>query len=163
MVAPAAFEPRVTLGYAIGSGDDEGGERDRSYRQSGLHENETGFGGVRRFTYYGRLLDPELSNLAISTAGAGISLFSASSLDLVYHHYRLVERADSLRDARLETEFDGRHRDVGDGLDLVLAIEEGERFEIEISGSVFRSGRAWGARSGEWAFGGQVALRIALF
>ena len=34
---------------------------------------------------------PELSNLGIVTVGAGLSLFRSSSLDLVYHHYRLDE------------------------------------------------------------------------
>jgi len=160
-VAPALLEPRVTLAYAIGSGDGKNGKRDRAYRQSGLHANETGFGGVRRFPHYGRLLDPELSNLAVATAGAGISLFDSSSLDLVYHYYHLLQRADSLRSARLETVLDGRHHALGHGLDLVLAIEEGDRFELDLSGSLFRGGSAFGPRRGEWAFGGLAALRIA--
>ncbi len=160
-IAPTPLEPRVTLAYAIGSGDDRRGSRDHAYRQSGLHANETGFGGVRRFPHYGRLLDPELSNLGVATVGAGISLFAASSLDLVYHHYRLIHRAESLRSSRLESALDGRHRSVGHGVDLVLAIEEGDRFELELSGSVFRAGSAFGPRRGEWAFGGLAALRVA--
>ncbi len=160
-IAPAPLEPRVTVAYAIGSGDKGSGERDRAYRQSGLQANETGFGGVRRFPHYGRLLDPELSNLGVATAGAGLSLFAASSLDLVYHYYRLIHRADSLRSSNIETDFDGRHRDVGHGVDLVLAIEEGDRFELELSGSLFRAGSAFGPRRGEWAFGGLVSFRVA--
>jgi alginate production protein len=160
-IAALPCEPRVSLTYAIGSGDNGKGGRDHAYRQSGLQANETSFGGVRRFPHYGRLLDPELSNLAIATVGAGISLFESSSLDLVYHYYRLIHRADSLRSSRIDTVFDRRHRDVGHGLDLELAIEEGDRFEIELSGSVFRAGAAFGPRSGDWAFGGLAALRIA--
>ena len=41
-------------------------------------------------------LDPELSNLSIVTVGAGVELLRSSSLDLVYHYYRLVEPADSI-------------------------------------------------------------------
>ncbi|MBU0756132.1 MAG: alginate export family protein, partial [Planctomycetes bacterium] len=81
---PVENEPRFTLGYAVGSGDgkpDNG--TDRGYRQTGLQENEPGFGGVQHFKGYGRLLDPELSNLSILTAGLGCSLFESSSLDLV--------------------------------------------------------------------------------
>jgi alginate production protein len=160
-IAALPFEPRVSLSYAIGSGDGGDGNHDRAYRQSDLQANETGFGGVRRFPHYGRLLDPELSNLGVATVGAGISLFESSSLDLVYHHYRLIHRADSLRNANIETEFDGRHRDVGQELDLQLAIEEGDRVELELSGSVFRAGAAFGPHSGDWAFGGLAAVRVA--
>jgi len=159
---PSTGEPRITLGYALGSADhnqDDG--IDRSYRQTGLHTNEPGFGGVQRFRGYGRLLDPELSNLGILTVGLGCSLLRSSSLDLVLHDYRLVERAETLRDARLETALTGEHRGVGQSLDLVLAIEEWRRFEFEVSASVFRGGEAFGADKGEWIFGSFLAARIA--
>jgi len=160
-IAAVPFEPRVSITYAVGSGDSGNGRRDHAYRQSDLQANETSFGGVRRFPHYGRLLDPELSNLTVATAAAGISLFRASSLTVAYHYYRLVQPADSLRDSNIDTAFDSRHRDVGHAVDLELAIEEGDRFEIELSGSVFRAGTAFGPRSGDWAFGGLAALRVA--
>jgi len=72
-----------------------------------------------------------------------------------------VQRADSLRSSRLETELDGRHRALGHGLDLVLAIEEGDVFEFEVSGSLFRGGSAFGAHRGDWAYGALAALRVA--
>ncbi len=159
---PVTADPRITVGYAIGSGDsnpDDG--TDRAFRQTGLHANEPGFGGVQRFNGYGRLLEPELSNLAIFTASIGCSLFTWSSVDLVFHDYRLVERAGSLRDSRLEAELTGEHRELGQGVDLVLAFEEWERVEIEISGSVFRAGQAFGDDRGEWIFGSFVAVRVA--
>lgn len=159
---PGSLEPRTSLGLAMGSGDDSPeSSQDRSFRQTGLHGNEIGFGGVQRFGSYGRLLEPELSNLAVVTIGAGISLFRSSSADIVYHHYQLLEPSDELRDARLETAFDGRHRHVGDAVDLVFAIEEGDRFEFELSASAFRAGSAWGDENGEWAFGGFAAARFA--
>ena len=63
-----------------------------------------------------------------------------------------LEHRDALRRATPR----GRAR-----LDLVLAIEEGDRFELELSGSLFRAGSAFGPRRGEWAFGGLAALRVA--
>ena len=159
---PGKFEPRGTVGIAMGSGDENpDGRKDHAFRQTGLQGNENGFGGVQRFASYGRLLDPELSNLVIVTAGVGISLFESSSMDLVYHYYQLHEQADELRDAALETAFDGRHRDVGHGLDLTLALEEWDRFELEIAASAFRAGSAWASRSGQWAFGGFLSARVA--
>jgi len=149
---PARGEPRVTLGYALGSGD---------YRQTGLHGNEPGFGGVQSFNGYGRLLDPELANISILTAGVGCSLLKSSSLDLVFHDYRLLEHAGGLRDARIDSTLTGRSREVGQGADLVLALEELRQMQLELSVSAFRAGSAWGVDESEWVFGSFLAVRFA--
>jgi alginate production protein len=161
-LVPLAWEPRLFAGYAYAQGDPEP-ERgtDRAFRQPGLQANEAGFGGVQRFVHYGVLLDPELSNLRVLTGGVGLSLLRSSSLDLVYHQYRLVERASSLRDAGLEVELTGRRRALGQELDLVLAVEEWERLELELRAAAFRAGRAFGAQRGTWSYGGYFALRVA--
>ena len=161
-IVPTPMEPRFTLGYAIGSGDRDPEEgADRAYRQTGIHDNEAGFGGVRRFSHYGLLLEPELSNLHVATAGFGLSLFASSSLDLVYHHYSQVQAAPFLRDGRIEVELDGDSRDVGHEVDLVLAVEEWERLELQLLGSVFRSGSAFGDQSGELTYLAGAAVRIS--
>jgi hypothetical protein len=161
-ILPWAFEPRVHASGAYGSGDrhSETGS-DHSYRQSGIHANETAFGGVQRFRQYGNLLDPELSNLVVVSLGVGIALLTESSIDLVYHHYRLVEPASKLRDARFEPTLDELHRELGDEVDLVLAFEEWKHLELEISASAFRAGSAFAFDSGKWTFGGYFAMRIA--
>jgi alginate production protein len=161
-ILPLPWEPRIFGGYALASGDPapESGT-DRAFRQTGLQANEAGFGGVERFPSYGLVLDPELSNLGIVTLGVGLSLLRASSLDLVYHYYRLAQPADSLRDARLEAELDGVHRGVGHALDLVLALEEWERFEFDLALGALRLGPAFGANQGRWSAGGFVAVRYA--
>lgn len=110
-ILPYRFEPRIFAGYAYGCGDrDPDGRDDDAFRQNGLQSNEAGFGGVERYPSYGLLLDPEPSKLQIATVGAGVSLWRSSSLYLVYHHYRLAQPADSLRDAGLDVELDGNHR-----------------------------------------------------
>jgi len=132
---PLPYEPRVFAGYAHGS---------EEYRQSGVQDNEAGFGGVERFDSYGLLLQPELSNLGIVTVGAGLSLFRSSSLDLVYHHYRLYEKSEDLRDTELQFQLDGKHKELGHEIDLVLALEEWERLEFTIAASVLRTSNAFG-------------------
>jgi hypothetical protein len=161
-IAPFAGEPRAYLGFAYGSGDSspEDGSDD-AFRQTGLQGNESGFGGVERFNHYGIALDPELSNLWIPTLGLGLALFDSSSLDLVYHHYGLVEDAEELRDARLQFELDGDSRDLGDEIDLVLALEEWERLEFEFVAAAFRAGQAFGDQRGDWSYGGFAAVRYA--
>jgi hypothetical protein len=164
---PWRLEPRVFAGYAFGSGDATRGGDDRSYRQSALQANEPGFGGVERFDGYGLLLRPELSNLEIVTVGAGLSLLHASSLDLVYHHYRLDERSEDLRDSLLQFQLDGRHRDLGHALDLVLALEEWERLEFTIAAAALRTSNAFGSSGPDeiggraWVVGSFVAVRYA--
>ncbi|MFD0738863.1 alginate export family protein [Lysobacter koreensis] len=162
---PLAGEPRLFAGVAFGSGDaavdDAGDDRDRGFRQTTLHANEAGFGGVQRYPHYGVLLAPQLANLRVDTVGAGLSLLRASSLDVVYHRYRLHHPAESLRDARLELELDAVHRDLGSALDLVLAVEEWERVEFFGVLSGFRAGRAVAAGDGAWSYGAVFAMRIA--
>ncbi len=155
------FEPRLFAGYAYGSGDATAGGDDRNYRQTGLQANEAGFGGVDLFPSYGLLLQPELSNLHVVTAGVGISLFRASSLDLVYHHYRQDEASDELRDSPLEAELTGRSKRLGWGVDLVLAVEEWERFEFDVAVSVLRTGSAFENGAHDWVLGGFAAVRYA--
>lgn len=160
-ILPVALEPRFFAAFAMGSGDaSPESDHDDSFRQTGVETNEAGFGGVERFAHYGVLLDPELSNLRVFTLGVGFSLLRSSSLDLVYHYYRLVEPADELRDARLELELDGRHRDLGHAVDVVLALEEWERLEFEVIASAYRAGAAAGAQQGRWAWGGAFAVRF---
>lgn len=155
------YAPRITLGYAYGSGNpgDESAA-DRSFRQTGISDNEASFGSQRRFSSYGLILKPELSNLHIGTAGLGLSLRPKTSLDFVYHYYAQAKAATYLRSDSIDAELDGRSRGIGQSLDVVLAAEEWEHFGVSLRGSAFRSGDAFGADSGETAYQAFVALRL---
>lgn len=110
----------LTLGYAFGSGDrNPAATTDGAYRQTGLQSNEARLGGLAKFKYYGEALDPELSNIAIATAGIGITSDERLSLDLFYHHYRKVVAVA------------GGSRHLGDGLDLVMGYRLSRNIEIE--------------------------------
>ncbi len=147
-----SFWPRLTLGYAYGSGDDGVSGTDHAFRQTGLQDNNAKFRGVDRFKYYGELFRPELSNLHILTVSAGVPLLESSSLELVYHAYWQAEAAPFLRNSKLKASPEGRHRALGHEWDLVLGIEEGEHWEFELVGSVFRAGKAFADEDrGEWA------------
>ena len=80
----APLTPYVTLAYAFGSGDRSTTKgTDESFRQTGLQDNDAKFGGVASFRYYGEVLDLELSNISIYTAGIGFRPTKMSSIDLV--------------------------------------------------------------------------------
>jgi alginate production protein len=127
------LRPAVTLGYASGSGDPDNTDgTDKNFRQTGLQENEDKIHGVRRFKYYGDLVDPELSNLNILTAGVGIRPGSNFSAEFLFHRYRQNEAFRRLRIAgrdttQLEKDPNGRNKDLGNEYDLVVAYRNSLR------------------------------------
>ncbi len=138
------LEPSVTLGFAFGTGDDDSGDGvDHAFRQTGLQENRDAFNGVTRFSYYGEALDPELSNLAILTAGLGIKPSQGSSLDLVYHRYWQHHASDSLRNSALQVDPTGSSRHIGDEIDLIFGVSEFEQVEVELRLGAFFPGAAF--------------------
>ena len=160
-LAPFSWEPTITLGYAIGSGDkDENSSKDNAFRQTGLEDNNNKFNGVDRFRYYGELFRPELSNLQIWTASLGFPLSKNSSIEMVYHHYQQVKATDFLRDVSIDADLHdmNKNRHVGDELDIVIGIEEWKHWEIELIGAIFWAGNAYGSLSGETAE--VVALKV---
>jgi len=149
------FSPSITVSYAVGSGDESPNDRhNNQFRQSGLHTNETRFGGLSKFKIYGEALDPELSNIEIFTAGVGFRPFSNVFVDVVWHRYRLDEFAQSLSNSALTAEMNQvdplrpRSKDVGSGLDLVIGFRR--LFGLRRLGLDVRMG---------WFYPGQAFLR----
>ncbi len=153
----------LTAGYAAGSGDRNPDDSvDSNYRQTGLQDNNDKFRGVTSFKFYGELFDPELSNLSISTLGAGFRFLEGSSVDLVYHTYSQLQAVDEVRDAGLDVDPTGDSKDLGSELDLIVGIEEWERLEMELVWSRFTAGKAYGPLKGDkaslWTF--EVSYRF---
>lgn len=128
------LQPLLTLGYARGS---------EQFRQTGLQENKNRFAGVKRWQRYGELLQPELSNVEVLTAGTGLRFGRKSSLELLVHHYRQVRPAATLAGSKLSTEPAGRGRALGREIDLLLAIRESRRVEFTLKLSHFKPGSAF--------------------
>jgi len=139
------LEPSVTLGYAFGTGDgDPDDDVDKSFRQTGLQNNEGSFNGVPDFKYYGELFDPELSNLSVFTVGAGINLTEESSIDLVYHYYLQHKASDNLRDAGIDADPDGQSKRLGSEIDLIMGYEGIENgLELALKLGYFIPGKAF--------------------
>ena len=95
------------------------------------------------------------------TLGVGFSLFKSSSVDVMFHQYKLAHRQSELRDTRLDVALAGDDDELGRGLDLVLAIEEWDQVELEFSASVFEAGAAFGEPDGDHVYGGFAAFRFA--
>jgi hypothetical protein len=143
---PFAFEPYLTLAYARGSGGDD------TFRQTGLHGNNGKFRGNARFRYYGELLRPELSNLAIATVALGIPVGEHGWIETVWHDYRQVSARDNLSGSRLDIDPTGLSRHIGQELDVVASYRPPSGWDFELTAGVFRAGSAFGQAQGEHAW-----------
>lgn len=133
-----------TAGYALGSGDADTAGTNGNFRQTGLQDNNGRLLGVTSFRYYGELVDPELSNLSIFTAGIG-SRFAGgkNSLDLVFHKYDQVEAVNSLLDSSLDADPNGISKDLGWEVDLVFGSRALKDWAFEVVLGTFVPGDAF--------------------
>jgi len=155
--------PALTLGFAFGSGDrDPDDGTDRNFRQTGLQENEGDFGGAADFKHYGEVLDPELSNLVIFTAGIGIRPSDKFSLDLVYHYYLQHRASTVLRGAAIDAEPSGLSRRLGSEVNLIVGLEDlWNRVDARAVLGCFMPGAAFpGGSDGAWVVGVEVQFRF---
>lgn len=145
------LRPSITLGYAYGSGDGNPDDNvNHEFRQTGLHSNEVKAAGVSKFKYYGEVLDPDLSNIGIFTAGFGFRPAQSIFVDLVYHQYRLNEIADEIRNWALTAQMNqvdtDLSKDVGKALDIVVGFRNVfgiRRFGIDLRAGWFFPGKAF--------------------
>ncbi len=163
------LQPSVTLGFAYGTGDknpDDG--TNTEFRQTGLQSNESTFSGVTEFKTYGEVLDPELSNLKLLTAGIGFRPAAGMFVDLVYHHYWLNEVANEIRGQALTAQMNefGASRNVGGELDIIVGFRNlfGVRgLGFETRAGIFFPGDAWRRNDGSDPDIGISALSMFLF
>jgi hypothetical protein len=137
------LRPSLTLAYARGSGGPDDDTQDRNFRQTGLHENKVRLAGVKRLRRYGELLQPDLSNLAVTTLGTGLRLLDNSSLELVLHRYRQAVPAARVAGARLSAVPEGLRPALGREIDLFLAVREWSWLELTLRWSRFEPGAAY--------------------
>lgn len=150
LVFDAWLDPSITLGYAYGSGDDDAADSiDRRFRQTGFQDNEARFNGLIRLKYYGELLDPELSNLQIVSAGFGIRPTRKTSIDLVLHAYRQVEAGADVGDWEIKEDPEGLDDDIGTEVDLVAGYKIKPHHKGELVVGYFEPGDAFSSDADE--------------
>lgn len=134
-----ASRPRLTLGYAWGSGDRNNNNVSRRYRQTGLQGNEARFGGLAKYKIYGDTLDPELSNIHILTAGVGVNIHEHLSLDVSGHYYRQDRLGEQTKNSTaLDAKYDRlTTKKLGSALDIVVGWRATPHVRIEASAAWF--------------------------
>lgn len=154
------WRPHVAVGLAVGSGDDGRGT-DTAFRQTGIQGNSQRFGGVVSTKTYGELVDPELSNLVVTTLGAGVRPTARTSIDVLYHEYFQARRSDEIRDSELDEDPNGKNRHLGREIDLVVGVKESEHVSVELVGGVFLPGRAFESdRTPAWFLETNIEIRF---
>lgn len=143
---PFEFEPYLTLRHARGSGGSH------TFRQTGLQGNKGKFRGNSRFRYYGEVLRPDLSNLAVSTVALGIPVGEFGWIEGVWHNYRQPVADDSIAGSRLGIDPDGISNRLGDEFDLIASYRPTPSWDFELTGGGFRAGPAFGDEQGRWAW-----------
>ena len=134
------WQPSLTAGYAFSSGDTVSGDgRDTRFRQTDLEDNSARVGGLRRLTYYGELLDPELSNLQVVTVGLGARPRRNLGLDLVAHRYIQTVLRASLPSSALDVAATGTDGRLGHEVDLAITLRSG-RLDLDLATGVFVAG-----------------------
>jgi alginate production protein len=134
----------LSVGLASGSGGTSG-NTDKNFRQTGLQENKGRVTGVKRLRYYGELLDPQLTNLRIETIGIGQRFLDNSSIELLHHRYRQQVASSQFVGSRLAEDPEGTNRNLGRGIDILIAIRESRRAEFTLLLSRFSPGAAFAA------------------
>jgi alginate production protein len=146
-----------TLAYALGQGDKPNSQKDNSFRQTGLQDNNAKFGGVTSFKYYGELTDPELSNLEIITAGIGFRYEYQISVDLVVHYYEQNQLSQQFVGAEIRKRPNGLDAELGWEADVVFGWRPHISWDLEVIAAYFEPGEAFGAADS--AMLGKLQLR----
>ncbi len=135
-------KPEFTISVAGTSKDSDPGDgTDESYRQTGLQGNSADIGSATDLSFYGLVLDPELSNLQIKTAGITFPLKSSSYLAFMYHEYQQRNATTELRDSSLDLTLTATNKEIGQALDVVVSYEESEDWSITLSAGFFEAGK----------------------
>lgn len=132
-----------TLTYALGQGDKPDSEKDNSFHQTGLQDNNAKFAGVTSFKYYGELTNPELSNLEIITAGIGFRYNYQISVDLVGHYYEQNQLSQRFVGADIRKRPNGLDHELGWEADVVLGWRPNISWDLEVIAAYFKPGAAF--------------------
>ncbi len=165
------FQPSVTFGYAVGSGDSTNGSSDpidHRFRQSGYEDNVDRLGGATSLSYYGAALDPELSNIKILTLGAGIQPTKKSSVEVLFHRYNQeTAKGDDIQGANFQINdttsvtLTGLSTDIGWALDMVVGFPKlWQHVKSRLTLGWFHPGEAFLTEYREVAFLTKIDIKV---
>ncbi len=151
----------VTFNYAFGSGDSSASSRQASYRQPTISNNKGRVLGENRYRIYGELLRPELSNLQLFSLSAGRRLNEYLWLQSIYFHYWQVQADTELKASNLSFSPNGKNKDIGSEIDLILVGSWTESINIQFTLSGFHAGSAFdNVADSRYAYKGVLQFKL---
>lgn len=150
----------MTAAWAFGQGDDRTSDGDDgNFRQTRLQDNNSKFGGVTSFRYYGELVDPELANMHIGTLGIGFLFTPKASIDIVGHYYRQDKAARRIIDSDIDQRPNGIDRELGWEIDAIVGWRPVRSWDFELVVGWFRPGKAFRRNDDAWVSKLQIRYR----
>ncbi len=150
----------LTAAWAFGQGDDKTSDgTDGNFRQTRMQDNNSKFGGVTSFRYYGELVDPELANMHIGTLGIGFRFTPKSSIDLVGHYYRQDKAVRRIIDSDIDQKPNGIDRELGWEIDAIVGWRPVRSWDFELVVGWFKPGKAFRRNDDAWVSKLQVRYR----
>ena len=144
MLAAHHLEPALSVAFALASGGSgTPGRTDRSFQATGLQENKSELGRLPAFYYYGEVLQPELSNLLLTTVALSVRPLPGVRLGLVHHFYAQHRAAREHDDIDYPLAPDGRRRALGHGVDLILGLTPAANLSLDLAVGAFLPGAAF--------------------
>lgn len=141
----------LTAAWAFGQGDDKTSDgTDGNFRQTRMQDNNSKFGGVTSFRYYGELVDPELANMHIGTLGIGFRFTPKGSIDLVGHYYRQDKAVRKILDSDIDQKPNGIDRELGWEVDAIIGWRPVRSWDFELVVGWFRPGKAFRRNDDAW-------------
>ena len=142
---PLPWRPTISGSYAYASGGENKQDRvDHNFRQTRLQDNTDRLGGIKRYNYYGLLIDPELFNLKIPTVDLGLRPSRRWSVNFIYHNYRQVVASRDVGDMNLTRSPNGRDPRLGQEIDTVIAFRRKNYIDVNLLIGMFFPGPAFG-------------------
>jgi alginate production protein len=147
------FPLQIGLAYAMGQGGGDE-QKDKTFRQTGLHSNRSRFTGTRTVIYrFSEALQADLQNLSDITAYLSLPL-DAWDASLIAHSFRRDDAGEGIVASGIAVQPTTTSKSIGTGADLVVTryferrgddYTPGEdvRANVRLRGSIFQPGDAF--------------------
>ena len=122
----------VGLGVASASADFDDGLQ--YFRQPIIAKNKKRMLGVKKYRIFGDVLAPDLANLQIESLWMGWAVKPEFWVEGGIHHYRQLKADSTVFYSRSDLRPDGKSRDIGTALDLVLggSLDVGKELQLNL-------------------------------
>lgn len=134
---------RFAVGLGIGSASGDFDGEPQYFRQPIIAKNKKRMLGVKKYRIFGDVLAPDLANLQIASLWMGWAVNPGFWIEGGVHQYRQLDADSAAFYSRSRLQPDGKSKDIGTALDLVLGGRIGVGKELQLNLGWFQGGKAF--------------------